>query len=147
MANSIREAKILPNDIDLINCHATSTDVGDVAELNAIKYLFGNKFYNTTENFNNSIDECDYKFQIEESEIDKERLLKLKLDSNKAQIGNYIITSLFLIILYESPIAFKLVAQAKVGEDMGPFNPNLIATLEAIKLISIFNISILLIWL
>jgi len=103
MANCIREADILPKDIGILNCHATSTDVGDVSELNAIKYLFGNKSYINKDNFNQSIDECDYAFKIDESELDKERLYKLKLDSNKAQIGHLLgaagsVESIFAIL-------------------------------------------------
>ena len=41
MQNAINMANILPEDINYINAHATSTPVGDVGELVAIKNLFG----------------------------------------------------------------------------------------------------------
>jgi len=40
MENAITEANISPNNIDYINAHATSTGVGDISEINAIKRLF-----------------------------------------------------------------------------------------------------------
>ena len=91
MANCIREANILPKDIDVVNCHATSTDVGDLAELNAIKYLFGNKDFENEHNFNNCVDSCEYfksSFVNNENLLDITRLSQIKLDGNKAQIGH-----------------------------------------------------------
>lgn len=40
MENAITEANISPHNIDYINAHATSTGVGDISEINAIKRLF-----------------------------------------------------------------------------------------------------------
>lgn len=40
MENAISEANISPGHIDYINAHATSTGVGDISEINAIKRLF-----------------------------------------------------------------------------------------------------------
>ena len=40
MRNAIRSAGITPDDIGYINCHATSTPLGDNAELSAIRQLF-----------------------------------------------------------------------------------------------------------
>src|SRR5210317_2589964 len=41
MENCLRDAGIKPEDVDHINTHGTSTPLGDVAELKAIKEVFG----------------------------------------------------------------------------------------------------------
>lgn len=41
MQNAIRDAGIAPDEIDYINAHGTSTLVGDVAEVAAVKSVFG----------------------------------------------------------------------------------------------------------
>jgi 3-oxoacyl-[acyl-carrier-protein] synthase II len=41
MQHSLRRAKLAPEKIDYINAHGTSTPVGDVAETEAIKVVFG----------------------------------------------------------------------------------------------------------
>lgn len=41
MANAIRDAGLEPSEIDYINAHGTSTQVGDVAEVSAVKQVFG----------------------------------------------------------------------------------------------------------
>lgn len=45
MKRALEQAKVLPNEIDYINAHATSTPVGDANEAKAINEIFGN--YNT----------------------------------------------------------------------------------------------------
>ena len=45
MRNSLRDAKIGPQQVDYINAHGTSTDVGDRAETGAIKRAFGDHAY------------------------------------------------------------------------------------------------------
>jgi 3-oxoacyl-[acyl-carrier-protein] synthase II len=45
MRNSLRDAAIEPTQIDYINAHGTSTDVGDRAETMAIKRAFGDHAY------------------------------------------------------------------------------------------------------
>lgn len=41
MENAIRSAGINPDQIDYINAHGTSTKMGDIAEINAVKKVFG----------------------------------------------------------------------------------------------------------
>ena len=45
MKNALEDAKMKPEDIDYINVHGTSTPVGDVSEVKAIKSLFGEHAY------------------------------------------------------------------------------------------------------
>jgi 3-oxoacyl-[acyl-carrier-protein] synthase II len=41
MHRALRDAQLKPNDIDYINAHATSTDLGDAAETRAVHEVFG----------------------------------------------------------------------------------------------------------
>jgi len=41
MQEALREANLKPEDVDYLNCHATSTPVGDVSEIQAIRNVFG----------------------------------------------------------------------------------------------------------
>jgi len=45
MENCLRNAGIKPEDVDAINMHGTSTPLGDVAELKAVKAVFGDHAY------------------------------------------------------------------------------------------------------
>lgn len=45
MARAMKNADIKPEDIDYINVHGTSTGLGDIAETNAIKEIFGEYAY------------------------------------------------------------------------------------------------------
>lgn len=42
MRNALEDAEMKPEDIDYINVHGTSTPVGDISEVKAIKEVFGN---------------------------------------------------------------------------------------------------------
>ena len=46
MHNALEDAGMKPPDIDYINVHGTSTPLGDISELKAIKSLFGEHAYN-----------------------------------------------------------------------------------------------------
>ncbi len=45
MQNALEDAEMQPEDIDYINVHGTSTPVGDISEVKAIKQLFGDHAY------------------------------------------------------------------------------------------------------
>lgn len=45
MINCLRDAGLNPEDVDTINMHGTSTPLGDVAETNAVKAVFGDHAY------------------------------------------------------------------------------------------------------
>jgi 3-oxoacyl-[acyl-carrier-protein] synthase II len=45
MRNAIRDARLKPEDIDYVNAHGTSTDLGDRAETMAMKRCFGEHAY------------------------------------------------------------------------------------------------------
>jgi 3-oxoacyl-[acyl-carrier-protein] synthase II len=43
MERALRDAEIVPDEVDYINAHATSTDLGDLAETQAIHRVFGER--------------------------------------------------------------------------------------------------------
>lgn len=55
MKNTLQNAGINPDDVDHINTHGTSTPLGDVAELNAIKAVFGDHASNISINSTKSM--------------------------------------------------------------------------------------------
>ena len=55
MENCLRDAGLKPEDIDHINTHGTSTPLGDVAELKAIKAVFGDHAKNININSTKSM--------------------------------------------------------------------------------------------
>ena len=48
MRNALRRAELEPKDIDYINAHGTSTQLGDEIELGAVKRLFGQAAYDVS---------------------------------------------------------------------------------------------------
>jgi 3-oxoacyl-[acyl-carrier-protein] synthase II len=46
MTNALRDAKIAPEEVDYVNVHGTSTPLGDLSEIKAIKKVFGEHAYN-----------------------------------------------------------------------------------------------------
>jgi len=46
MTNALRDAKIKPEEVDYVNVHGTSTPLGDISEIKAIKRVFGDHAYN-----------------------------------------------------------------------------------------------------
>jgi len=55
MNNALASASIKPEDVDHINMHGTSTPLGDVAETNSIKKVFGDHAYNLNLNSTKSM--------------------------------------------------------------------------------------------
>jgi 3-oxoacyl-[acyl-carrier-protein] synthase II len=55
MENCLRNAGLEPEDVDVINTHGTSTPLGDVAELKAIKKVFGDHAKNININSTKSM--------------------------------------------------------------------------------------------
>ena len=45
MQNALRDAGIAPEEIDYVNVHGTSTPLGDIGEVNAVKQVFGAHAY------------------------------------------------------------------------------------------------------
>ena len=45
MENALKDAGISASEVDAVNMHGTSTPLGDVAESNALKKVFGNHLY------------------------------------------------------------------------------------------------------
>ena len=45
MNNALKDANLKPEDVDYINVHGTSTPLGDIAELLAVKEVFGEHAY------------------------------------------------------------------------------------------------------
>ena len=55
MANCLRDAGLNPEDVDAINMHGTSTPLGDLAETNAVRSIFGDHIYNININSTKSM--------------------------------------------------------------------------------------------
>lgn len=55
MKNCLKDSNIQIEDIDLINVHGTSTPLGDIAEIKAVKEVFGNHAYNLNINSTKSM--------------------------------------------------------------------------------------------
>ena len=55
MLNCLKNAEISPEEVDAVNMHGTSTPLGDVAELKAIKSVFGENAYNLNINSTKSM--------------------------------------------------------------------------------------------
>lgn len=96
MLSSLNNSNIGAKDIDIISCHATSTDVGDIAELNSILSLFASKslqeskqvreFYNRViKNGKRGDLEMELKKLLETHDT---AILRQKLMASKTQIGH-----------------------------------------------------------
>jgi 3-oxoacyl-[acyl-carrier-protein] synthase II len=55
MKGAMKRAGVDPNDVDYIAAHATSTNIGDIAETNAIKNAFGDHAYEVSISANKSM--------------------------------------------------------------------------------------------
>ncbi|MBN09641.1 MAG: beta-ketoacyl-[acyl-carrier-protein] synthase II [Flavobacteriaceae bacterium] len=55
MRNCLKDAKVEPKDVDTINMHGTSTPLGDLAEVKAVKKVFGKHAYDININSTKSM--------------------------------------------------------------------------------------------
>ncbi len=55
MKLALRDAELEPEDVDYINTHGTSTDLGDISETQAIKNVFGERAYKIPANSTKSM--------------------------------------------------------------------------------------------
>ena len=55
MENCLKDAKVKPTEVDIINMHGTSTPLGDIAETNAILKLFKDHSYSMNINSTKSM--------------------------------------------------------------------------------------------
>jgi 3-oxoacyl-[acyl-carrier-protein] synthase II len=55
MKLALKDAELEPEDVDYINTHGTSTDLGDISETQAIKNVFGEKAYKIPTNSTKSM--------------------------------------------------------------------------------------------
>ena len=55
MLNCLKDANIKPEEVDTINMHGTSTPLGDIAETNAVKSVFGDHAYKINVNSTKSM--------------------------------------------------------------------------------------------
>ena len=98
MMNACVENQITPFEIDVVNCHATSTESGDLSEINAIKNFFGNDRYKDFRNIMHDFE--NFEFDLKNENVDKERLKKLKLNANKSQIGHLLAAAGSVELIY-----------------------------------------------
>lgn len=103
MAKCMVDAGVTPYDVNFVNCHATSTETGDLSELAALKNLFGNMRYKDFEYFKESILNYEYDLNLSEEIVDKERLKLIIINANKTHIGHLLaaagsVESIFTIL-------------------------------------------------
>lgn len=124
MLKCLVEANAIPAEIDMINCHATSTEVGDLAELNAIKNLFGNKKLNEKSKLLEIFENHEIENIEENSEsFDISNLKKIILNANKTFIGHLLgaagsVESIFSIMsLNENHIVNNVNTKAPITDN------------------------------
>jgi 3-oxoacyl-[acyl-carrier-protein] synthase II len=55
MSRALERAGLEPTDVDMVAAHATATSLGDIAETNSIKKVFGDHAYNLAISANKSM--------------------------------------------------------------------------------------------
>jgi 3-oxoacyl-(acyl-carrier-protein) synthase len=84
LRESMVTAGVKPSEIDMVNCHASSTIVGDISEARGVRNIFGNKnTYDSLENLK-KIEAKD----IKEEDIDKELLKRVPVTAIKGNFGH-----------------------------------------------------------
>lgn len=111
MAKALIDAKLSPYDVDIINTHSTSTEIGDISELNSLKNIFGNRKFKDYDYFKSSVERYIFDFLSNDatSDIDIDRLKTLIINSNKTQIGHLLgaagsVESIFAILTINNRI-------------------------------------------
>jgi 3-oxoacyl-(acyl-carrier-protein) synthase len=81
---ALLEANLLPGDVDMVNAHATSTPLGDVAEVTCLKKMFYNeKIHNDKEAFI----KCDPS-TLTPDDLGKGKLKRASITAFKGHIGH-----------------------------------------------------------
>jgi 3-oxoacyl-[acyl-carrier-protein] synthase II len=127
MGKCILDAGCTPYDINFVNTHATSTEVGDISELNALKNLFGNKKFRSREFLEKTFENYDFEFNIED--IDRDKLKSLIINANKTQIGHLLgaagsVESIFGILCMKENIILDNMNTDKPVSDLFTFKYN-----------------------
>lgn len=132
MAGCLLEADLSPYDVNFVNAHATSTEIGDTSELNALKHLFGNKKYKDKEYFHREIDNFEFDVSSGQNineDLDNDKLKSLVINSNKTQIGHLLgaagsVESIFAILAMKNQTVLDNINTDNPVSDLFSFKYN-----------------------
>ncbi len=124
----MKNANIGSSEIDLISCHATSTDSGDISELNSILSIFGNTNLDSIDKINqfmnrtiNKGDKVALEKELQDLYNDKNYKLleKVKIMANKTQLGHLLGAAGSV----ESVVGIKCLQNNIVLDNFNTLNP------------------------